>query len=102
MGIKEACKLYLVTRQQLAGLCEKGEFGAEKRAGRWVLTAPPITEQCIGPKAISEALGVSRQYVRQMCREKRVLSVRIGRHWRIGITDATRLIMLRLGGHRNV
>ena len=98
MDLKQACALYRVSRQKLLPLCHRGEFGAVKVKGRWMFRSPPIREQCIGTRAIAETLGCSVQYVRDLCRGGRVEAFQIGRDWRVGVSNAARLFILRLNG----
>jgi excisionase family DNA binding protein len=97
MNLKQACSLYRVSRPTLLSMCHKGIFGAKKEKGQWVLTRPPISEQCIGTKAIAETLGCSTRYVRIMCENGKIESIRVGRFWRVGVSRAARLFIYFLG-----
>ena len=47
-------------------------------------------------RTIADTLGCSRRYVRKLCEQERVLAVHIGREWRVGVSEASKLALIRL------
>ena len=98
MELRDACRLFRVDRKLLVLLCGRGEFGARVINRRWVLTNPPATEPCIGPTLIADALRCTNQNVRRLCRSGRIRAFRMGNLWRVPMSEASSLIILRMGG----
>jgi excisionase family DNA binding protein len=100
VNVRQASILFRVSEDTIRMLCQQGEFGAVSVKGRWTLKDPPCREQMIGLSAIAEALKVSVRWVEKLCKAGRVGAVRIGRFWRVPLSEATKLMLLRLGGFK--
>ena len=93
---KMVAKLYGISYRRMLDICRAGKFGAKKEEGRWVLSDLPIREMTVSVRTIADTLGCSRRYVRRLCEQERVLAVHIGREWRVGVSEASKLALIRL------
>lgn len=96
MTIQEAAKIYRISVRRLQKQCKAGIHSAKKVKGSWEISRPFTEEQTVEIRVIADALGVSSSRVRCLCREGRVQAYKIGSAWRVGIKEATKVMLARL------
>ena len=104
MKLTDAVKLYRISYRQALKLANSRQWGARKRrcqVGRgwsWDFTRPPCNEAVVCIDTISDALGVSAQWIERMCKARRLESFKAGNQWRIPMSCASRLMMIQIMG----
>ena len=95
MTVNQAARILRVTPRTVYKMVACGILKGHKRGGRWVVDSPPFREPTLTIAAVAQALQVSEQMIRRLCRDGRVGAVKIGRQWRMDFNEAARLVNIR-------